>query len=83
MLCSGIKNRRICSPQKNTDKTIQTAFEIDIANAEQIRMISATKFSKGGVAIFLIIIISQKKDKSGRLVRNPFIEIILRENFRR
>ena len=79
-MCSGIKNHRICSP-KNTDKTIQTAFEIDIVNVEQIHMISATKFSKGGVAIFLIIIISQKKDKSGRLVRNPFIEIILRENF--
>ena len=54
-----------------------------IVNVEQIHMISATKFSKGGVAIFLIIVISQKKDKSGRLVRNPFIEIILRENFRR
>jgi len=54
-----------------------------IANVEQIHMISATKFSKGGVAIFLIIVISQKKDKSGRIVRNPFIKIILRENFRR
>ena len=46
-------------------------------------MISATKFRKGGVAIFLIIVISQKKDKRGRIVRNPFIKIILRENFRR
>ena len=68
---------------KNTDKTIQTAFEIDIVNVEQIHMISATRFSKGGVANFLIIAISQKKDKSGRIVRNPFIKIILRENFRR
>ena len=71
------------APPKNTDKTIQTAFEIDIANVEQIHMISATKLSKGGVAILLIIVISQKKDKSGRIVRNPFIKIILRENFRR
>ena len=54
-----------------------------IVNVEQIHMISATKFSKGGVAVFLIIVISQKKDKSGRIVRNPFIKIILRENFRR
>ena len=54
-----------------------------IANVEQIHMISATKLSKGGVAILLIIVISQKKDKSGRIVRNPFIKIILRENFRR
>ena len=71
------------APPKNTDKTIQTAFEIDIANVEQIHMISVTKLSKGGVAILLIIVISRKKDKSGRIVRNPFIKIILRENFRR
>ena len=44
-------------------------------------MISVTKLSKGGVAILLIIVISQKKDKSGRIIRNPFIKIILRENF--
>ena len=46
-------------------------------------MISVTKLSKGGVAVLLIIVISQKKDKSGRIIRNPFIKIILRENFRR
>ena len=44
-------------------------------------MISVTKSSKGGAVILLIIVISQKKDKSGRIVRNPFIKIILRENF--
>ena len=44
-------------------------------------MISVTKSSKGGVAILLIIVISQKKDRSGRIARNPFIKIILRENF--
>ena len=76
------KNHRIC-PSKNTDKTIQTAFEFDIANVEQIDMISATKLSKGGAVILLIIVISQEKDKSGRIVRNPFIKIILRENFRK
>ena len=69
------------APPKNTDKTTQSAFEIDIANVEEIHMISATELSKGGVAVLLIIVISQKKDKSGRIIRNPFIKIILRENF--
>jgi len=37
-------------------------------------MISATKLSTGGVVILLIIVISQKKDKSGRVVRNPLYQ---------
>ena len=44
-------------------------------------MISVTKLSRDRVAILLIIVINQKKDKSGRIIRNPFIKIILRENF--
>ena len=80
MLCPLTKTIEY-APPKNTDKTIHTAFEIDITNVEQIPMISVTKLSKGGAVTLLIIVISQKKDKSGRIVRNPFIKIILRENF--
>jgi len=34
---------------------------------EQIYMISVTKLSKGRVAILLIIVISPKKDRSGKI----------------
>jgi len=70
-------------PAKNTDKIIQIMFEADIANIELIHVTSARKLTNGGVAILLIIVISQKKDKRGRTVKNPFIKTILRENFRR
>jgi len=71
------------APAKNTDRITQITFETDMANIELIHVISATKLINGGVAILLIIVINQKKDKSGRIVRNPFISTILRENFRR
>lgn len=71
------------APAKNTDRITQITFETDMANIELIHVISATKLINGGVAILLIIVINQKKDKSGRIVRNPFINTILRENFRR
>jgi hypothetical protein len=49
---------------------------------EVIQIISESKLIKGGVAILLIIDISQKKEIKGEDPKNPLLKIILRENLR-